>query len=576
MAVSAGRFTGNQPEPCSRRDFLARAGRGGAALALSGALGGVLLDGCGTGPADGGLATDQVLRVPLSSDPGTLDVNLQQWSYEAQVGRNMFETLLRPKVDLSDVEGAAAESWLVSPDGLTWTFTLRRDGRWSDGKPVVARDFLYAFQRMLDPSLGAPYAGVLQGIVKGGEQARGIHPHDTAAVQQYLRTLAITAADDHTLVVGLQRPDPTFKWVLASWATAPVRDDVVTTDPTGWASNPRTAVSNGWFRLAEHVPQHHVTLVPNDHYWGARPKLARLLMPVIRDEHQAYAAYQRGELDMAAVPLSETARARGHPDLVKERRLTVTALALNTLAPPFDNARLRQAFARAIDRGHLVSDVLFGRGVATTAPIPSGIDGFSASLAGSQQFDPTTARKLFDDAGVTRATVNALRLDFRSDLPTARTVAEFVANQLNANLGLSIQTNAVEAPALGQHFSSGQFAMMTMADAGTGSPDQQAWLDAFVSPAGPTSRGRNGSGYTNPGYDRMVQQADVTLDPSRRGQLYLEAQRMVCDDAPLVFLYQEVGWCLVKKHVKGTVPLPIDDNPFVGDVDTPAIYITRQ
>lgn len=567
---------GSRLEPFSRRDLLIRAGHGGAALVLAGGLGGLLLDACGTGGSDGGMAGDQMLRVPLHADPGTLDVNLQKWNYEAQVGRNMFEALLRPKVDLSDVEGAAAESWLVSPDGLTWTFTLRRGARWTDGRPVVAQDFLFAFQRILDPSLAAPSAALLQSFIKGGEQARAIDPRDTTAIRQYKRGLAITATDDHTLVIGLQRPAPSFKWAVATWAAAPVRADLVTMDPTGWAGNPRTAVSNGWFKLAEYAPRHRVTLVPNDHYWGARPRLARLEMPIIPDQTGAYTAYQRDEVDMAWVPLSETDRARANPELIKGPQLDVSVVALNTLAPPFDDPNLRQACARAIDRQRLVSEVLSGRGMATTTLIPKGMAGYSSSLGDSQQFDPTTARKLLDDSGIARATLNGLRLDVRGDMPKARTVAEFVVNQLNTNLGLSIQTNAVDAQALGQRFSSGQFAMMALDDVQTDFPDQETWFDALISPAIPTSRGRNGPGYTNPGYDRLVQEANVTLDPSRRDQLYLEAQRMVCQDAPLIFLYQHVAWCLVKKHVRGIVPLPIDDYPFVGDVDTPSIYISRQ
>src|SRR2546426_9125447 len=108
----------------------------------------------------------QVLRVNIDTEPGTLDPTQQQWVYEAAVGRNVFEALTRPKGDLSDVEGAAASSWTISPDGLTWTFKIRSGEKYSDGTPVTASDFVTSYKRILDPTVAASYESFFE-IIAG-------------------------------------------------------------------------------------------------------------------------------------------------------------------------------------------------------------------------------------------------------------------------------------------------------------------------------------------------------------------------------------------------------------------------
>jgi oligopeptide transport system substrate-binding protein len=561
----------------SRRDFLARAGQGAAALALSGGAG-ALLDACGgTGGGGGGMAKDQTLRIYLNTEPGTLDPNQQQWNYEGEVGRNMFETLLRPKLDLSDVQPAAAASLpQVSSDGKTWTFKLRQDGKWSDGKPVTAQDFLYGFQRILNPAVAAAYADpFFDGTIKGGENYNKVDPKDAGALQQYLQSLGLHAPDDHTFVIELQGPAPFFKWVVSLWIAAPVRKDVVGADPAnaGWANDPKTAVSNGWFKLSEYQPKDHVTLVPNSYYWGTKPKIQKLVQQIIVDESKAYASYQNGELEVATVPLPETASNANNPELVKEPQLTVYWISLNTLAPPFNNKMLRQAIAKAIDRDKFVKDVYHGRGLATGTFIPKGMNGYNPSLGSYQKFDVTEAKRLLDASGVSKADINQITMDYRNNTPDNKTMAEYLVNQLNTNLGLSIQANPVDSKTLSGNLKKGNFKMMALAGWGADYPDQQDWFDTATTPPSTTARGNNFEGYSNQAYDKLVQQADVEADESKRARAYDQAHKMLCDDAPRVYIYQRTGWALVKKYVKGLTSVSIDDYPFVGDMDTPSIYI---
>jgi oligopeptide transport system substrate-binding protein len=550
----------------SRRDFLARTG---TALALSSSAG-ALLEACGAG----GSATEQTLRVYLRTQPGTFDPNLQQWDYEAAVARNTFETLVRPKVDLSDVRPAAASLPQISADGLTWTFKLRPDGKWSDGKPVTAQDFVFGFQRILNPTLAAPYAApFFTTAISGGQAYDTTDSKNAGAVQKYLQGLGLHAPDDHTFVIQLQRPIPYFKWVVSLWIAAPVRRDVVSADPLHWALKPQTAVSNGWFKLSE-ASKDHVTLVANDQYSGTKPQLQKIVMPIITDDSKAYASYQNGELDMAIVPQADSGTNVNNPEVIKEPQLTVYSITLNTLQAPFDNTTLRQAFAKAIDRDKLVQDVLHGRGIPAATFIPKGMSGYQPDLGSYQKFDLEAARKLLSQSTVFKSIINQVSLNYRADRPDDKTIAEFIAAQLNSNLGLQIQLGPVESRELSRRLLTGNYQMAALVGWGADYPDQQDWFDTLVTPAsGPENRGNNFPAYSNPTYDKLVQQADRTLDESKRISIYAHAHQLLCQDVPQIFMYQRTGWALAKSYVKGIHPAGNDDYPFVGDFDTPSIYI---
>jgi oligopeptide transport system substrate-binding protein len=527
------------------------------------------------GGGGGALAKDQTFRVWLNNELSSFDPNLQQWAYDAQVTRNTFEPLLRPRLDLTDVQPAAASSYSVSSDGLTWTFNLRQDAKWSDGQPVTARDFVYAYQRILNPLVqpsAAPYADpFFDGTIKGGEKYGSITAQ--SQVQDYVNGLGLEAKDDHTFVITLQQPAPYFKWIVSLWVAAPVRRDVVEANPGSWAQDPKTAISNGWFKLSEYAQKDHVTIVPNEHYWGTKPVLTKIVMPINTDESKAYAMYQNGELDMATVPLPDTKANANNPEVHKVPQQTVFWIDFNTLQPPFDNKTLRMAIAKAFDRSKFVSDVVQGHGAPLETMLPRGMNGYDPSLGSYQKFDPTEARKLLAQSGVSKDDINKVTLDYRASTPDNKTMAEYLVAQINQNLGLGIQANPVDSKTMSANLLSGKYKMFSLSGWGSDYPDQQDWFDIYISPPSPTARGNNFTGYSNPDYDELVKQADTTMDQSKRNQMYAQAHKMLCQDAPSAFVYQRYGWSLVKKYVQGLHITSIDDYPFVGDFDTASISI---
>ena len=188
------------------------------------------LIGCGGGTTSQNLAAPdkQVLNVNDSTEPNSYDPTQQTYTYEAGVGRELFETLLGPKTDLTDVQPAAAQSYDVSSDGLTYTFHLRANARWSDGKAVTASDWVYGFQHLLNPALAAGYVDpFFDTTIAGAEGYAGVDVSSASAIDTFLSGLGLSAPDPNTFVVKLQHPAAFFKWVVTLWVAAPIRNEEI-------------------------------------------------------------------------------------------------------------------------------------------------------------------------------------------------------------------------------------------------------------------------------------------------------------------------------------------------------------
>ncbi len=476
---------------------------------------------CGGGGGGGGanLAKDQVFRVNDGTEPVTLDPQQQQYDYEAAVDRVAFEPLLRPRPDLSDVEPAAASKWDVSADGLTWTFHLR-DNKWSDGQPVKAQDFVTAFQRILDPRIAAPYADpFFDGTIKGAEKYGDLDPKkDADKIPAFIQGLGVKATDDKTFVVQLQNPTPYFKWIATLWVGAPTRQDAVQKagDKFGVVApdTVNSLPSNGPFKFAEVAPKDHISLVPNPNWTGPKPTLTKITYYFISDANQDFARYQNGEEDQVSVPLANTDLVRNDANLSKQltktSQLNTFWINFNNKKAPFDNPKLREAFAKAIDRDKLVNDVLKTRGTATSVFIPKGQNGYDDSLSGLQKFDPAGAKAALQACGCQAALAN-VKLLVRNTT-TNVTIGQFIQDQLKTNLGVSIPIDSVESKTVSQRLNKGDFQVFALSGWGADYPDPQDWFDIYLCGSG----NQTGTNYCNKDYDAAVKKADSEAKDSDR------------------------------------------------------------
>jgi len=546
-------------------------------------------NGGNTGTSTEAAPTDQqVLRINDGTEPNSYDPGQQTYTYEAAVGRMTFEPLLLPKPDLSDVQPAGAKSYDVSPDGLTYTFHLRTDAKWSDGKPVTAQDWVYGWKRVLNPALAAGYVDPFyDGTVAGGDKYADTDPKSASAIDSFLNGLGLSAPDDHTFVVKLQAPAGYFKWVATLWVATPVRKDIVeqaaggpvasndSTKAEAWANDPKSIVGNGMFKISEIVPKDHVTLVPNPQYWGGSPKIQKLTYFFITDNNTAYAKYRTGDLDVYSASTQNVQQIRGDPVLGKQAKLypklSTFWMTFNTKEAPLDNEKVRMALAKSIDRDKLANNVLNQTVKPFSTFIPNGMNGYDASLGDAQKYDPTAAKKLLQDSGVTAAQLAKFKLLTR-DTTANKTVNEFISQQWKDNLGVDIGIDVIDSKTVTSRIRKAQFDIYGPDGWGADYPDQQDWFDIFFASA---CHSLNWGCATLPGYDDSIKKADAAKSDSDRNKLYSQAQKQLVDSAAVGFIYQQGEYNVIKPYVKDLKITGIDDQAIPGDLFYHDIFIAK-
>jgi oligopeptide transport system substrate-binding protein len=552
-----------------------------AGLFVVAACGGSTSGNSGIAPND-----KQILRVNTGVEPNSFDPSQETYTYEAAVGRNTFESLLKPKADLSDVQPAGAKSYEVSSDGLTYTFHLQPNAKWSDGKPVTASDWVYGYQHLLNPALAAGYVDpFFDGSIAGAQNYGSVDVTSASAIDSFLSGLGLSAPDANTFVIKLQHPAAYFKWVVTLWVAVPLRKDVVesaaggsfpssdTSKPLAWANSANTIIGNGPFKISEIASKDHVTMVPNPNYWGGAPKLQQVIYYYISDGNTEFSKYQTGALDIANVPLADVTVVKGDATLSKQAhlypQLTTFWMTFNTTKAPFDNAKVRMAFAKSIDRDKLANDVQHGTAKGISSFIPNGMAGYDAS-DNAQSFDPTAAKQLLSDAGVTAAQLNKFKLLTRNSTGS-KTLNQFIVDQWNTNLGLNIQLDVIDSKTVTSRIRKGDFDIYGPDGWGADYPDQQDWMDIFTSGS---CHSLNWGCPTLAGYDALVQKADTELDQSQRNADYATAQKMLIDQAAVAFMYQPYEYDLVAPYVHIT-HTAFDDQFAPGDQNYQSAYITN-
>jgi oligopeptide transport system substrate-binding protein len=496
------------------------------------------------------------LRLALGGTPSTFDPALQRDPWERALASFYTEALLTPRTDLTDVEPAAASAFDVSPDGLTYTFHLRADGRFADGSPVRAADFVASWRRLLDPRVGSPHADLFASIVRGGAFAEALDPEDPAAkIDQGLGQLGLRAPDPLTFQVVLVHPAPWFKWLATLWAGAPQK-------PGGAGT-----VCSGPFEIQQ-ATAGVITLVPNPHYRPA-PRLRRILAYELGAGEEALQMYRAGRLDLAPVGATALGSISGDRRLRSELRqvpqLTTTWLTFNTFRSPFGSTAVRQAFAAALDRRAYVDGPLGSLGDASFQLLPAGMPD-RLGAGGLQSFDAAGARRLLAGSGASTAGLHLLV----ENTPTGRAFGSFVQQQLRSNLGVSVAIDAVDQKSFADRLVNKQFDLAGPQGWTADYPDPQDWLDLFL-----TTSGANLGRWQDSLYDQLVGLGDGAADSSERARAYAQAELELAREAPVAFLAQPVAAVLVSPRVRGLTITPYDPAPALGVLRPLALTVTR-
>ncbi len=546
----------------SRRDFLKTAGAIGLVAAAGGSIPLTMFtSGC---PSGGAPAGDQILRANLASEPAQIDPNRASWAQELSVIRQCFQGVLGFNQDLTLRAETATQipstgNGGISSDGKTYTFKLKNNVTWSDGKKVTAKDYVYSIKRMLSPEIAADYASFYYGIA--GAEAYNGGKGSADAVQ-------VKAVDDYTLEIKLTEAQPTFLQIMALWPSYPVRQDIIESKGEQW-TEPPNYIGNGPFILSEWVHQDHLTFKPNPNYWGTKPKLTEITMKDVADVNAELASYRNGELDFSRVPPGTESTFMNDPDLHRYAELTTFAWRFNLKVAPWDNINVRKGISCAVDRVAFVNQVRSGVGKPAWSWIPPGMPGYDANLGKDFDFNITNAKKYLADAGYTDLSkLPQIKFQY-ADSAGNKTIAQFLQGQMKDNLGINLVLEPMESKAFSTLVNNKQYSS-SFYGWGADYPDPENWLPELFG----TTAGNNKQNYSNAQFDAKVAAAKTELDNTKRLQLLDEAQKIVVADSPNCWMYYRERFFLMKPYVKGT-KFTGQDGGLWGDWFFDEVYIQK-
>jgi oligopeptide transport system substrate-binding protein len=543
-------------------------------------------------PSVADLATDQILKIDLGTEPPTLDPNKAQDSTSIAVLHAINRGLLYFDKDLKVVPELAAALPEVSADAKTLTFTLKDGIKYSNGDPIVAGDFVYSMKRTIDPRTAAPYSYVMAEVVGASEllalAGKDPAPSD-ADVDALLAKVGISAPDDKTLIINLTTPATYFTSVLALWINVPVQEKWITSPNATEAAN---YVGSGPYVLDTWNHNSQIVLKPNPNWSGeTKSTLTEIDMSMTTEPAQAQAAYEAGDLDMVLTPSEDVQRVKADPTLgpqvVEIPQLAITYYTYNngidpkTLKPfaacadlkkcPTMNKDFRIALTQAIDKKAFIDATFAGVGQPANSFVMPGIPGYQEDLD-PYPFDLAAAKEHMTTAlaaiGVASAAdLGKLKFGFNSGSGHEPRVA-FLAEAWRQAFGLETDQIGSDFSVFLQQRTAGEY-QIARDGWGADYPHANNQLGLFV-----CGGGNNDVQYCNPDFDKLIAQAAAEPDQDKQVALYNQAQTLLMGDAPFIPLRFGLTVYEVQPYVSGLTVTP-SDSQLPGDLFYETIQILK-
>ncbi|MGB5133092.1 MAG: peptide ABC transporter substrate-binding protein [Steroidobacteraceae bacterium] len=486
-------------------------------------------------------AASQELRRGNGPEPDSIDPQLARMEAAMTILRDCYEGLVSMAPDGSTIPGAA-ESWSISEDGRSYTFRLRKNARWSNGDPVVAEDFAFAFRRLVNPKTASQYALMLEPVVNATDIVAGRKPPET---------LGVSAPDDTTFIVQLAEPSSYFLAMLSHPSTFPINRRTLAARGQDFA-RPGFAVTNGAFVPTDWQIVSHIVAVRNRHYWNdAATRLASVRYVHVADPTTELTRFRAGDLDLTyTVPPGELRRLEkelpGQVHVAPHVGVYYYGFALDL--PPFRGAQaLRRALSMAIDREILTTQVLGDGERPAYSWVPPGIAGYEPPTFAwsglSKEARLAEARRLYAEAGYSRE--RPLVVELRTS-----------KSPVHDRIALAVTAMWKEALGVEASFRSEDFRVLKQAiDARETVLFRGSWIGDYNDAYSFLQVLKGGFGINLPRY-RNVAYDQALADASRssgdeRVQYLSAAERQLLDDVPLIPLYFYVSKHLVSPRVTG-------------------------
>lgn len=497
---------------------------------------------------------EQTLTFALQNEPDGLDPGITNNSFASPILLNVFEGLVIYDENNSIV-GGSAESWDISEDGLTYTFHLRDDLRWSDGSALTADDFVYSYLRVLDPALGAQYTEMITDYIVGAEEyyAGDVGPD----------SVGISAPDESTLVLTLKQPTAFFIGILGMWVYSPVNEEAVTANGDKWTLSADTYVSNGPFKMAKISFGEGYELVRNEHYWNAENvRLDRVNFRFIPDPSTALVALDNGDIDgQWEIPSSDLPTLKATSDALQiVPSYGTTYYEINCAKEPYTDPKVRKALSMAIDRTAIIENVL----QSTDEPAFSLIaPGYSVNGVAYAQDRPDYGLSATADVAGAQALLAEAGFPDGEGFPTlelsyytneaVKSVVEAMQQMWQENLGIEVNVSTEEWAVYYENIQALNYEVGAM---GWGA-DYMHPMTFF--PLRLSDGTMNNSGWGNPEYDSLVKQAQKETDAMEAMRLMRAAEDVMMAEMPLIPLYYRSSPKMMAPYVKGWYITPLNN-----------------
>ena len=471
---------------------------------------------------------DFEIAVNFASEPNTIDPALNSAVDGAVMINHIFEGLYKWVDDGSgNATLALGQAKEVTPnaDKTVYTVKLRDDIKWSDGKDVVAADFVYAWQRLVDPNTAADYCYMADIILNANEIMAG---------EMDKSELGVKAIDEKTLEITLHTACPYFEEIMAFPALMPIRSDIIEQYGDQWTFSPETYIGNGQYKMAEWSHNEFIKLVPSETYYDVDKLGPKVIKFALMDDTNAiYAAYRSGSLNfIQEVPVDEIPGLLSSGELKVHPYLGTYYCCFNTSKAPFDDVRVREAFSLVIDRNYIVENVTKTGQMPATAFVPSGIsdapgakDDFRAVggdymdvSAEKYQENCERARQLLAEAGYPNGEGFPIVEYLYNTSDNHRLIGEALQNMWQTELGVTVNLVNQEWNTFLDTRKNGDYSIARngwIADYN----DPMRFLDMWL-----TGGGNNDAQYSNPDYDALIMQAKSTSDLAERMSLMHQAE----------------------------------------------------
>lgn len=493
------------------------------------------------------------LTINLGYELQSIDPAINDETYGFIYINHAFEGLLTKDIN-GKIVGGSSDKWEISEDKLKYTFHIREDAKWSDGKKLTADDFVYSYRRVVDPKTASPIAYLMYYI----KNAKDINMS-----KKPIESLGVTAVDENTLVIELENPTLYFEDILASGGCyVPVREDIINKYGDDWTWKSEAYIGNGAYKMTERKPDELIAFELNTNYWDYKNQVAKKInFVLIADEYISLNAVRTGDVDFSinAPPIGEI------ESLIKENLMAVSDiigvyyLDLNNKDKTLSDKRVRKALSLAIDRNYIVSNIGYGKLIAAESFVPPVVKGLEKSfreessnfiIANNYSNNIIEAKKLLAEAGYPNGE-NFPILEVKVSSGFYTTVLEAIQEMWKNNLNIDVVVRTEESKITLPFRQSGKYQIARTSWTGDYN-DPLTMLQIMTSDSD-----INYSGFSNERYDYLINFATTSTNEKDRMEALKEAEAILFEEMPIIPFIYRTDFSVVNPKLKNYIDDPL-------------------